>query len=141
MAVDTLQKELDALTRTRKMKVYRRSWKERNPIKVFNDRLDYASSGRKRKNNRDWHLRNKYGITDIQFQEMLKAQNNLCALCQCNLLEKERKICVDHDHELNVVRALLCSACNNAIGLFCDDVSLLQRAIEYIQFHKQKVTK
>lgn len=39
----------------------------------------------------------------------------------------------DHDHITGEWRGLLCSRCNQAIGMFNDNVALLQRAIEYLQ--------
>ncbi|QNJ56294.1 endonuclease VII [Gordonia phage Ohgeesy] len=38
----------------------------------------------------------------------------------------------DHDHTTGEWRGLLCSRCNQAIGLFSDNVELLRRAIEYL---------
>lgn len=38
----------------------------------------------------------------------------------------------DHNHATGEWRGLLCSRCNQAIGLFADNVHLLQRAIDYL---------
>ena len=40
--------------------------------------------------------------------------------------------CLDHDHETGLFRGWLCHQCNRMLGIAKDDVSLLQRAINYL---------
>jgi hypothetical protein len=40
---------------------------------------------------------------------------------------------VDHDHETNKIRGLLCSRCNTGLGLFFDNISNLENAILYLK--------
>ena len=51
----------------------------------------------------------------------------------CDICGRTRKLEVDHNHATGDVRGVLCSRCNGALGQFCDDPVLLQKAIEYLQ--------
>jgi len=80
-----------------------------------------------------------YGITAEDYYEMLAAQNNKCAVCGSKEVNNSRissgKLFIDHCHDTGKVRGLLCSKCNHAIGLLNDDVSLLHKAIKYLNKH------
>lgn len=79
-----------------------------------------------------------YGITVDDYDNLLKKQNGVCALC----LKKEtalqykggpvRSLNVDHDHRTGKVRGLLCRNCNVALGLLYDDLELFRRIIVYL---------
>ena len=56
-------------------------------------------------------LKYEYGITLDQYNEMFRAQEGKCAICQRHQNELTRTLCVDHDHKTNKVRALLCLTC------------------------------
>ena len=78
------------------------------------------------------------GVDATRYQEMLREQGGVCAICSQpertadGLSGKPKDLAVDHDHATGAVRALLCSACNTAIGLFNDDVALLAKAQAYV---------
>lgn len=58
-------------------------------------------------------LRNRnYGVDVTTFNAMLTSQDNRCGLCKKIM----KSPCVDHDHETNVVRGLLCHRCNLTLG-------------------------
>lgn len=90
--------------------------------------------------NPDYHkgaqLKRLYGITIARYNEMLEAQGGGCAICgkaEGNEIRgKVVSLAVDHCHVTGAVRALLCSACNTALGLFNDDVALLAKAQAYV---------
>ena len=75
-------------------------------------------------------MKYKYGITRKQFDFMLKAQDYKCAICGKEITDQEPHI--DHDHNTGKVRGLLCGKCNTALGLFGDDPSLLNKAVQYL---------
>jgi hypothetical protein len=60
----------------------------------------------------------KYGLELEDYDRMLKAQGGVCAICKCeesghNMTDD---FCIDHNHETNKVRGLLCSSCNLMLG-------------------------
>ena len=70
---------------------------------------------------RDIKLRHLYGISLEQYNAMLAAQNNKCAICPRtdNNAEsgKFQNFVVDHRHSDRKVRALLCHSCNKNVGI------------------------
>lgn len=84
---------------------------------------------------RDKEYRRKYGIGLDEYNNILKAQQGVCAICQ-NSCNTGMNLAVDHCHDTKKVRGLLCKNCNTAIGLFMEDIENMNKAIEYIKFHK-----
>lgn len=104
-------------------------------------KLAYSRAHRERNRNsyRDKELRKNFGIALIDYQSMLKAQGSVCAICG----NPERRIrhgkltwlAVDHCHTTGVIRGLLCSPCNQAIGLLRDSPEVLRKAAAYLERH------
>jgi hypothetical protein len=95
-----------------------------------------------RKRSRDWAQRNpgyylqrKYGITLEDYDRMLKEQGGVCAICRSDDVGNDRaaRWHVDHCHNSNKVRGLLCHRCNMGIGYFKDDPARLRAAAEYLE--------
>ena len=80
--------------------------------------------------NRKWRLKKYYNLSLAGYERMLKKQNGLCAVCKKD--NDGRFLVVDHSHNLNKVRGLLCDKCNRAIGAFGDNPIILQNAILYL---------
>lgn len=84
----------------------------------------------------------RYGLTVERHDEMLAAQNGLCAICgnppNPKGIRASSRLHADHDHVTGKVRALLCNSCNNGIGRFRDDPALLRAAAEYIERHRRE---
>lgn len=87
----------------------------------------------------------RFKITPQDYTAMLIKQNGGCGICEARdngeRGGKPLPFCVDHDHACcpgwtscgKCVRGLLCSTCNQAIGLLNDRISLCQSAAAYIQ--------
>jgi hypothetical protein len=98
--------------------------------------------------NREWNFRRKYGITVAQYDEMRMAQEYRCAICQRHEDDLPKKpsrrttdglqtmgsaLVVDHCHQSNKVRKLLCFKCNQGIGCFRESLEYLMAAYEYVR--------
>lgn len=69
-------------------------------------------------------LKHKYGINLEEYNTMLRKQDGVCMICK-NINNrtnyktgKPERLVVDHDHETNQVRGLLCHRCNLAVGIY-----------------------
>lgn len=88
---------------------------------------------------RHYGLKRYYGIDLAKYQEMLLAQNGVCAICfkpETSVVNgKIKPLAVDHCHDSEKIRGLLCARCNQAVGLFGEDVNVLSSAIDYLRKH------
>jgi len=75
-----------------------------------------------------------YGLTFSQFEEMLIESNDLCKICT----RHTKKLVIDHCHETGRVRGLICTACNNGLGMFKDNKKFLENAITYLRSDKDE---
>ena len=76
----------------------------------------------------------RYGITEEQFNTMYREQDGHCFLC--NIAEEDSIrgiLMVDHCHKTGKIRALLCHACNTALGLFKDNPEVMLKAYNFLQ--------
>lgn len=102
-----------------------RSWQKENPDKfeVIWKRNSYGPDAiLKRKASR-------YGISIDRLKEMIDTSNGFCEICK---REPYNTLVIDHCHKTLIVRGLLCEKCNQALGLFADNVEFLQNAISYL---------
>lgn len=74
---------------------------------------------------------------EIQIAYLLAKQSGLCAICK---VELDNNMVIDHDHDTNEVRGLLCRPCNLGLGAFRDDVRSLRRAAMYVAAYKEGAT-
>jgi hypothetical protein len=78
-------------------------------------------------------MRKQYGISTEQFAELLEFQGGGCAICAKPIENIRRRMNIDHDHETNKVRGILCTGCNTGIGHLGDNIEGLQRALYYLE--------
>lgn len=75
----------------------------------------------------------RYGLTPEEKKKMFDDQNGCCAICGRHQTEIKETIGVDHNHQTNQVRGLLCNRCN----LFVDYVekypNLIEPCFEYLE--------
>lgn len=79
-----------------------------------------------------------YGLRPGQYEEMLIAQNEVCAICgEKEKVTRLKRLAIDHDHATEKVRELLCNRCNNVLGRVDDKIALLEKAIQYLKKHNE----
>lgn len=119
------------------MKPRTKFYKDRSMANGYSSNcVDCRKAGRAGKTRRWDILEKKYGLTKFQFEELLIDQNFQCAICDTKFEGNEKgyeSICVDHDHETNEVRGLLCRYCNIGLGKFKDNVESLRQAANYLE--------
>lgn len=72
------------------------------------------------------YLMRTYSVTRDQAKS-IRGEGS-CAICQ----KSPKRLHVDHDHANGSIRGLLCKNCNHGLGMFRDDISLIQGAVAYL---------
>ena len=75
------------------------------------------------------NARDNYKITKEKFSELM--QSNHCEICNKELKELKDK-CIDHNHNNNEVRGILCNNCNQSLGKLKESKEILLSMIKYI---------
>ena len=79
----------------------------------------------------------KYRLTEDEWLVMLSKFDGKCWVCKAEPATE-----VDHNHECcpgpitcgDCVRGALCGGCNKGLGFFKDNVSVLNKAVEYLGY-------
>lgn len=124
--------EKEKLTR---QEIYKR-YRDRNPEKVKAAQQKYRDANKQYMSDRQrkYQLRDKYGITEEDYERMFIAQNGRCAICNTDTpTGKWKRFAVDHCHHTGLVRGLLCNECNRGMGLLKDNAELLRKAANYLE--------
>lgn len=104
---------------------YQRAWRKMQPEKALNS-----------------ELKRRFGITYENYQQRLRQQAGVCAICKKTEVSKVGRLAVDHNHRTGKIRALLCSNCNRGLGCFKDSSELLQAAVIYLkEYHEEVCTE
>lgn len=97
-----------------------KEWKRKNPTVAFNT-----------------HLKSKYGITIEDRKRLLQMQGGVCAVCEDPTFGGKEP-CVDHDHKTGKVRGMICRKCNAGLGFLKDDITVVERLLEYLRKYQEK---
>jgi len=111
-------------------KIANKQWRDSHPEQVkgyANARDEWRKAHPEHR--KDYWLQSRYGISQKDYERMLKEQDDQCAIC-FRIMGKPK---VDHDHDTGEVRQLLCNECNCGIGFLRDDVVLIASALAYLK--------
>jgi len=80
----------------------------------------------------------KYGLSKEQFDLLLQESKFKCNIYDKDFSDKPFKeimsrLVIDHSHQTNEVRGMLCSDCNSLLGFCKDNTTTLLRAIAYLE--------
>jgi hypothetical protein len=79
-------------------------------------------------------LKYVHGISMQEYRRMVVRQGGKCVLCGTSAGD----LVLDHCHDTDIVRGLLCYSCNSGLGMFRDDPEALRRAASYIERNMAK---
>lgn len=67
-----------------------------------------------------YHRKNlrKYGLTAEDYENILRKQDDKCAICRKERKTVNRKWTFDHDHATGFFRGFLCITCNANLGWY-----------------------
>lgn len=107
-----------------------KKWQEDNPEK-------HKANWERHSANRSWLVRKArhYNIDVDDLDRLIKQSDGKCAICKCLPV---RWTVIDHCHDTDRVRGILCEKCNQALGLFGDSLENLESAIQYLTKEKLK---
>lgn len=81
---------------------------------------------------RERRLLSIYGITEVQYEELLKKQDFRCAICRREASVFNKRLAVEHSHKTKMIRGLACTYCNRYLIGRHNDPVLLRHIADYI---------
>ena len=85
---------------------------------------------------RKYNLRSYHGIEVSEYEARFDVQGRKCAVCGRTADPAKPHMPVDHDHKTEIIRGIICSPCNRAIGYMEDDPARLRAAAEYLEIKR-----
>lgn len=121
------------LANPERTKACRQRWysKPENKAKMLAASKEFQRANPKKviASNRRSSLKRRYGLTELQFNQMAARQDFKCKLCGS---EEDQPLYVDHIAGTKTVRGLLCNSCNRGLGFLNHDPAVLAAAARYV---------
>lgn len=76
------------------------------------------------------------GALDV-YKKLFEEQGGICAICSSPENGRYSHLSIDHDHNTNKIRGLLCNNCNRGLGLLKDSEELLRKAAKYVENYRE----
>jgi hypothetical protein len=133
----------DEATRKAYHKKYHAKWYKEHKEKRLKQIAEYVEGKPKewiQAKGRKHHLKRRYNITPQEYETKLASQDYKCAICGKDASDNKRggkldPLHIDHCHKTKQIRGLLCHQCNSGLGQFKDNISHIQKAIDYLRKH------
>lgn len=91
---------------------------------------------------RNWVLKKNHGIDNETYNKLLKKQKGKCALCGTKDPKGRRDIFqIDHNHQTDKIRGLLCTNCNLGIGMLEFNKVSIVHLIKYLRPSKTELRR
>lgn len=130
--------------------------KEEKPLEKFSknkarkDGLQTYCRDCRRTEQTKWYFQRKYGMSLEERDRMLEEQDYKCAICNSKVKFRDKPVhgksdlpkiqdnigtyaVIDHCHESETIRGVLCGHCNVGLGAFKDNIKSLRNAIKYLK--------
>jgi hypothetical protein len=101
--------------RTKYGNEYHKKWEKENPDKI-----------------RGYRLKHTFNISLEDYNKLFQDQKGLCRICKKHQSQLNEILVIDHNHDTDEIRGLLCRSCNMALGLLKDNKIFLQNALDYL---------
>lgn len=75
------------------------------------------------------------GLTQEHCKKEYEKSLGICTICNISDKELEKNLHLDHNHDTNALRGFLCGRCNRALGMYKDNILLLENTINYLKKH------
>ena len=126
---EKIRKDKNRKSFPEKYRQWRRDHYARNRERIIKETTAYAKAHPEMR--RKVTLKHAYGISVEDYKNLEVSQGGKCAIC----LESPKKhvLFVDHCHETNKIRGLLCRKCNSLLGFCNDKIHILEASIKYIK--------
>jgi len=108
-----------------------KKWEEIKSNRIKENAEKRLEKKNKKRKGKEWRfktLKQRYGLNEKQYNDLLESQNSACAICE----ESYDVLYVDHCHTTNEVRGLLCPRCNTLVGYIEKSGHLIQKAKEFL---------
>lgn len=106
------------------------AWRKKNLVRCAE--LTRMWHKRNPERSRDMYRCRKYKLKRGDFDKMFKDQDSKCAICGEVDPKGRGGFHVDHCHETEKVRGILCHNCNLGIGNLQHDPRIMRAALEYL---------
>ena len=109
------------------------------------ENFQHMESGEIKRKCRSCQRKHSQVITRLKREIPAPDADYACPICQQTLAEiashgqkKLQQWVLDHCHDTDTFRGWICFNCNSGLGSFSDDEEIVQRAVEYLERHKNE---